>query len=193
MYFRLAMVCYTNNMNKLPKRIAMVNTIGAVGYMLLLAVWAFFAAIIIALVFDASSRLNPEVPVQSISLPAPTEPSMAVTVVGYVLAVAVLILTIAILVTLPYFIGKWGARFVRRLMAITHIDVTLTQVFLVKGLLATLPLSALIVINLVMMPDSITFAAMYVATVALAAFAIGLFLVQLLLARRLRIAVDKTW
>ncbi len=187
------MVCYTNTMNKLLGRIAMVNTVGAVGYMLLLAVWAFFAAIVTALVFDASSKLNPEVPLQSVSLPTPHEPSMIITAVGYVLAVAVLILTIAILVTLPYLIGKWGARLVRRLMAITHIDITLTQIFLVKGLLATIPLAVLIVINLVLTPESITFATMYVATVALAALSIGLFLVQLLLAQRLRIAVDETW
>jgi hypothetical protein len=180
-------------MSRLTKHIAAINTVGSIGYMLLVATWAFFMAIIIGLVFEASNRLNADIPMQPAVAPPSAEPSMIVTVVGYVLAVVALLVTIAILATLPYLIGKWGSRMVRRLMVITRIDITLTQLFLVKALLATMPLTALIIINVVYMPESVTFAAMYVATVALAAFTIGLFFVQLLLARRLKVSVDETW
>ncbi len=180
-------------MSELTKRMTVINTVGSVGYMLLAATWAFFAAIVVALIFDASSKLNPEISMRSVALSTPHEASITITVLSYVLAAAILVVTIAILVTLPYLIGKWGSRLVRWLMRLLHIDITLTQLFLVKGLLATLPLSALIIINVIFLPESVTFATMYIATVAVAVTAIGLFLVQLLLARRLGVSPDKTW
>jgi hypothetical protein len=179
-------------MKNIQKQVAVVNILGTVGYMLLVTVWAFFAAILLALLFDASAGMGqPEVTQPPESETSGTGPVMVAA--SYVITGLVILVSVGIVVTLPYFIGKWGSRLLRGLMKLCRIDVTRRQLFFVKGIVVTAPLVGLLLVNLVIMPENVTFAAMYVATVILAAVSLALFFVQLLLARRFNIPVDKVW
>ena len=180
-------------MKKIFRAVTTVNVFGAIGYMLLVASWAFFLAIIIALLLDPSVRTLPTDIVQSQATPTPKGPSLAVIVASYAITALAVMVSLFVLVTLPYFVGKWCARMIRRLMTMLKIAITTGQLFLMKSMLATLPLIGLMIINFTLVPESVTFAAMYVATVGLSALSIGSFLVQLLIARRLKIPTDQVW
>ena len=180
-------------MKKIFRAITTVNVFGAIGYMLLVASWAFFVAIVIALLLDPSVRTLPTDTMQSQAVPASGEPAPAVIVASYAITVLVIIVSVFVLVTLPYFVGKWCARMIRRLLSILKVPITKGQLFLTKSILATLPLIGLMIINLTMAPESITFAAMYVSTVFLSAMSIAAFLIQLMITRRLKIPTDQMW
>ncbi len=172
----------------------MVNLIGAVGYMVLVAAWTLFLAVLLSFWFDSYSAgqsggiLHPS-PAKSVANP----PSTAVWVAGYIITGLVVIVTVAIVAMLPYFIGRWGSRLVKALMKLCRIDMTRRQLLLVRGILATIPVMGLMFIYLFFRPDDITFAAMYGGTVALSALTIGLFLLQTFLARRFKIDISRLW
>lgn len=179
---------------KVPKTILGINICGALGYMFLLAVWALFVATVLGLLFDAIEAAPSTVIIPNAEdQPSGAAPSSAVLVAGYVLAVVLGLISLGVAVTAPYFVGKWGSRFVRWLMKVAKIDVTRSQLFLVKGMLAALPLMGLLMIHFLMAPGSITFAALYASSVGLSAVSLVCFLVQLLLVRRFNIPVDKVW
>lgn len=180
-------------MKKLFSAITTVNTFGAIGYMLLIAAWAFFAAVGVALLVDPSIRSLPSEVVQQSTVHTPTEPSPAVIVASYALTGLVIVVSVFIIITLPYFIGKWGSRMVRCLMGVLKMSITRDRLFLVKSVLATLPLVGLMIIHFTLHPESITFGAMYVATVGVSVLSIGSFLLQQLVARRLKTPAGHIW
>lgn len=162
--------------------------------MLLVTAWTFFAAIMIALMFDPSVRMIPTDIIQGSSVTTSGgTPSVAVVVAGYVITAVIILISIGVVITLPYFIGKWCSRLLRRVMLAMKVSITKRQLFLTKCIFATLPLLGFMLVHFLLTPNSMTFAAMYMATVALSAGSIVAFLVQLLLARRLKIPAGKTW
>jgi len=169
-----------------------VNILGAAGYVLLLASWVFFVTVTLVLALDPTMNSYPTGSVYSPPV-SPSAPSPLTVVAGYLIAAVMAVLTIVILVALPYLVGKWGSRVLRRLMLIFNIPISRRQMFLMKSIIATLPLVGFMVINFMLVPQSFTFAAMYITTVALSVLSIGLFLVQLFVARRLKIPVERIW
>jgi hypothetical protein len=173
--------------------VSVVNVFGAIGYMLLVATWVFFVAIVIALALDPSIRTFPTDITQHPNLPSPEKPSLAVIVAGYAITGLMIAISAFIVVTLPYLVGKWGARMIRQLMVALKIPITKSQLFFTKSIVAVLPLVGLMIINFTLAPDTVTFAAMYISTVVLSALSVTAFLIQLVIARRLNIPADQTW
>ena len=180
-------------MKKLSRADTIMNACGAIGYMLLLTTWALFAAILLALVFGASYQPGATEVTQTVSPSSASESSAVLVAASYILTVVLVLVSIGIVMTLPYFVGKWGSRILRWLMRMTRIDITRRQLFFVKSILASLPLLGLLIVNFTLMPEEITLAAMYVATVSIGAVSITIFLLQLLLARRLNVPVEEVW
>lgn len=178
---------------KTPKPIMLINICGALGYMFLLAVWTLFAAALLGVAFDAIEVSSSKEVIEIVDTPQGEASSPPAIVVSYVFAAVLGLVSIGVVVTAPYLIGKWGSRLVRGLMRLAKVDRTHGQVFLVKGLLAALPLLGLLLIHFLRMPEAITFAALYVACVGLAIISLVCFLVQLFLARRFNIPVDEVW
>lgn len=181
-------------MKKIFRPTTVVNIFGAIGYVLLIVTWAFFVAIVIALIFDSSIRTNPTDIIQNSGSSLPAAKSSPVLVAaGYAITGLVIIVSIGVLVMAPYYIGKWGSRLLRRLMLALKVDITKRQLFLVKCMLATLPLVGFMSIHFMLAPDTMAFAAMYLATVALSVLSISLFSIQLFVARHLKVSIDQTW
>jgi len=180
-------------MNKVPKPVAAINVCGAIGYMLLLAVWVLFAAVVVSLLLETAAGGGPidlsKVPESTVA----KEPGPTMVVASYVITAVMVLVCVGVVATLPYLIGKWGSRFTRVLMRLFRVDITRRQLFFVKCILTVLPLIGLLVVNFVIMPEGMTFAALYGATVALAMATIGLFFLQLWLARRFNVPVDRVW
>ncbi len=176
------------------RKIVVANVFGAIGYMLLVAAWAFSLAVILAILFETTGVGQPSMPLEPTKETVTAgSPSPVVMVASYAITGLVVLVSLGILVTLPYFVGKWGARIVKGFMKLTRIDMTRKQLLLVKGCLAALPLLVLMVLQLALTPEGIVFAAMFGATVAASLLAIVAFLMQALLARRQKLSIDEVW
>lgn len=187
-------VWYTiSSMKSISRQVIIVNIFGASGYMLLCAAWAFFIAIAVALLIDPSIQALPTDITQNPTNQNTDNSSPALIVAGYVIAALMAAVSVVVIVTLPYLIGKWGSKILRSLMKVLRIPYSQRQLFLTKSVLAVVPLIGLLIINGVFAPETITFAAVYVATVVVATLAIIVFFLQLLLARSLGVSADKTW
>lgn len=180
-------------MRVLQKAVA-PNVFGAIGYMLLIAAWTFSLAVVFAIFFEATGAGRPNAPLEPAKgISTGGSSSQVVVIASQVIAGLAVLLSAIMLVALPYFIGKWGSRIVKGFMKICHIDMTAEQLLLVKGGLAVVPLLILMVLQLLLKPEGIVFAAMFTLTVAAAALAVVAFLVQTLLARRQKLSIDRLW
>lgn len=170
-----------------------VNLFGAIGYMLLLATWAFLAALVVSLSLQ-NGTANSFIEVNGGSTtPVVTQPSITIIVAGYAIGALMAVLTVIVLLTFPYFLAKWGGRLLRRGMGSFHIELTRRSLFLVKSVLATVPLVGMIVINGIIQPADPTFALIHLVSTGLTITSIGAFFVQLLFARKYNVSVDKAW
>lgn len=177
------------------RREGVVNIFGAAGYLLLFAAWTFFLAVVLSFIFDGQGMGRAdEVLAPSAESSSPSAPVGSIAwVVGYILAGLAVLFSLVVLILLPYFVGKWGSKIVKAFMKVCRIDMTNRQLFFVKAIWAAVPLIGLMIILLTLRPEGMTFAVMYGVTVVLSILAIASYFVQAILARRLKISVDKLW
>lgn len=181
-------------MKNILRREVVVNAFGAVGYTLLVAAWTFFLAVLLSSLFEAYASQGQSSGVLSPSpKPNPTSAGPVVVVAGYIITGLIAAVSLAIVATLPYFIGRWGSRILKAFMKLCRIDMTKRQLFFVKAILAILPLVGLMIMQFILRPEDITFAAMYGGAVILSVLAITSSLTQTLLARRFKLAFDRLW
>jgi hypothetical protein len=176
-------------MKKLSPRVIAVNSIGTLGYMSSLLVWVLLATIVLALFLNGLAVV-PTQPGEIIST-QPESNSLA-TGVAYVVTGIMIVVTIAVLVFLPYFIGKLSSASLRWLLKVLHVIPTKQRLFLAKSIVTTVPLIGFFIINLLISP-SMTFSIIYIVTVVAAAFALGCFLLQLIIARALHVPERSVW
>lgn len=186
--------CYTKLVVK--KQIASsvwVNGVGAIGYMLLVTVWVLFVAVIFGLMIDPSSAGAPLEVEKMPSGMSTGELSGGVLVAGYAITVLIGVICVALLITLPYFIGKIGGRVLRWSLRQFKISISRRTLLFVKSIVLLAPLVGFIGIQVFVSPDSTTFAAMFVMSLAVVTLGLVAFLVQLLLARHFTLPLDKQW
>jgi len=176
-------------MKKLSPRVIGVNIVGTIGYMSSLLAWVLLATIGLALFLNGMTV----VPMQPSEITS-TQPEAngLATGAAYVVTGVMIVVTIAVLVLLPYFIGKLSSVSLRWLLKILRIPPTKRRLFLAKSIVTTLPLVGFFVINLLISP-SMTFSIIYIVTVVAAAFALGCFLLQLIIARALHVPERSVW
>jgi hypothetical protein len=176
-------------MKKLSPRVIGVNIIGTIGYMSSLLAWVLLATIALALFLNGLTVL-PAQPSEIVS--TQPESNSLVTGMAYVVTGVMIVVTIAVLVLLPYFIGKLSSVSLRWLLKVLHITPTKRRLFLAKSIVTTVPLIGFFVVNLLIGPSMI-FSIIYIVTVVAAAFALGCFLLQLIIARALHVPERSVW
>jgi hypothetical protein len=181
-----------NKHKKFQPSIVGVNVLGVFGYMLVLTAWVLLVAVIVALLMQRNIVVLPEVITDT--PPAASSPISGLTVGFASVVTAIMVLaTLVVLIVFPYLVGKWSSRTLRRLSLLVKISPTKRHMFLVKGLVATIPLLGFLIIALVARDVTLTFAIVYSATVIASVVAIMFFFVQLLLARAFRLSDENVW
>lgn len=180
-------------MKKLTKKLLAVNTFGTLGYMLTLLSWLLFLGVIVLLWGqNAMIGVSPQ-PIEYNEGTGPAEPSSLLTGVGFSVTAIIIVISMIVVVVLPYFIGKIGSKGTRRLMKLLKITESKRHLFFTKCSLATLPLLGFFIIATVFSPADITIPAVHVATIVSSLLAMGCFLIQLVLSRRLHSSYDTLW
>lgn len=172
----------------------LVNTCGAVGYLLLALTWVFFASAIVWLGMQSSLLTSPvDLNPSQTPVISQASPSFAAQLTAYTVTVAMVLTTIGLLLTLPYLVGKWGAHIVRQLMRIVRVPLTRRNLFLTKGMLAVTPLAGFILINLVSEPLDMTLPILHITAIVVGVVSIGCFWLQLATARALSLPMKDVW
>lgn len=180
-------------MKNVPKRIIAVNALGAGGYLLTLASWTLFLYVVTLLFADSSVITVPtEVPHATESAVS-SDVSGVMRIAGYAMAVVATLVTIGILATLPYFLGKYLSRAMRRALLAIRVTPTLRSMFVVKILALMVPAVGFFVMNLALAPVSMTFAAVSIAAFFATVVAIAFFLLQVFAARYFRVGDKAIW
>lgn len=177
-------------MKKSKLRVVGVNTLGAVGYMLVVTVWALTLAVLLAVLMGQSASTPP--PTAEITQANESAFTGVSTAAAYAITAIMLIITLGVFVSLPFFIGKWSSSGLRRLLAFLHIPPARRTLFFAKSIVAVIPLIGFFVVSM-QITATMAFAALYVAVVACTVFALLLFVVQLITARALRIPERLVW
>ena len=181
-------------MKKIERRVIVVNIFGVVGYTLLMTTWALFVGLAVVSLFEISPASPETITCGSSSVAGSiTEPSELLIAFSYLFTAVVAIVTVGIFITFPYFLAKWLARTLRWGMDKLKIETSRRHLFLAKSILATLPLLGFLGLSTMLELVDVLFSSVYIATVGLTVIVIGSFLIQLVLARRLRVPAAKTW
>lgn len=178
-------------MKKLAIKTGLVNTIGTLGYLILMLGWLLLAVVIMILLVASSVIVIPPDTSQVIVSSAPA--ATPIVIGSYILTAIMVIVTIGVIVTLPYFIGKWSSRQLRRFMQAIRLVETRRTLFLTKCVVAVVPLFGFLLIQLFLDPGTMTFGTLHIATIVTAVLAIACFGFQLVLARRLRLSSSAMW
>jgi hypothetical protein len=177
-------------MKKLQPRVVGVNALGAIGYMLMWLVWVLLIAVIVTLLMERSVV----VPTQPVETTEP-QPIFAelTTGVAYLAAAVVVAFTIAVLVLLPYLVGKWSSIGLRGVLNLLRIVPTRRAMFLTKSIVTVFPLIGFFIVMLLLSAPTMLFALLYMLAVVAAIIALGLFFLQLIIARTLHVSERSVW
>jgi len=176
-------------MKKLTLRTFGVNVLGTIGYMSSLLSWILLMTVLLALFLNGPAV----VPVESSETVAPGSALGGLaTGAAYVVTAIMIIVTVAVLVLLPYFIGKLSSTSLRWLLGLLRMTPTKRHMFLAKSIVATIPLIGFFVVTLFIDP-SMTFSIIYMVSVAAAGLALVCFLLQLIIARTLHVPERSVW
>ena len=168
-----------------------MNSAGAAGYILALGVWVLLASVIIMLTIGGTASTKPVTPEE---IPAETALfSGLVTGVSYGVAAVMTVVSIVVFVLLPYWVGKVGSGALHWIAKRLKIAPTNQHILMAKGVATALPLVGFWVVLVVAGELPLALAMTYIAAVAMATAALLLFLLQLALARLLRVPSDKVW
>jgi hypothetical protein len=179
---------------RVRKAIVLVNTFGAVGYLLLLLCVVFFVAALAWLFLQSSAiPLSGEEIVTPGAYDGPSQISPVGMSIAYIAAGIVAFLSLLLVILFPYFIGKWCAKIVRHLMKSLRIPLTRRNAFLTKGMLAMIPLVGFIGLNIVYEAPDITIPTLHIAAIVTSLLSIGCFLLQVYISRSLNVSVRDSW
>lgn len=177
-------------MKKLQPRVIGVNILGALGYMLVLLAWVLLAAVIAALVLERSTPVPLQPPEASTVQPAF---SQLATGVSYIITAIMVVVTVGLVVLFPYLIGKWSSVVLRWILKTLRIAPTKRHLFLAKAIVTVLPLIGFFVVTLTLTTPTIVFSVLYISSVVAAVLALGCFLLQLIIARALKLPERLIW
>lgn len=176
------------------KALLLVNALGALGYFTMILAWTLFVAVLL-LIFTQSSviSLPSDMPLTSTTSSAVTNDAVFLRIIAYLITAIMAVLTLGMLLLLPYFLGKWGAKVMRRLLVWSRVVETRRHLFFTKCLVIITPLVGFIVINLFYKSMDITIPAVHAAVIFLSLVSLGCFLLQLGSARSLNVNVRDMW
>ena len=172
----------------------MTNIFGAAGYACMSLAWVLFVSVVFAVLVDASVIVIPPAPLQAEPAPLlPEEFSAVVIAVGYGVTIIAVLATLAVVILLPYLIGKWGSVVLRRLLSHAKISVTARHLFLLKLGLVLVPTVGMFVMSSLMPFVGGVFHAVLLVGSLFTMLAIVFFVLQLFCARYLRVAAGNVW
>lgn len=177
-------------MKKLQPRIIGVNILGALGYILVLLAWVLLATVVVPLVFEESAIVPVQPPEVSTAQPMF---SQLATGVSYVITAIMVVVTFGLLVVFHYLIGKWSSVALRWMLKVLRIVPTKRHLFLAKAIVTVLPLIGFFIVTLILAVPTIVISTLYITSVIAAVLALGCFLLQLIIARALKLPERLVW
>jgi hypothetical protein len=178
---------------RVRKAVVLVNSLGAAGYLFLALAWVMFAMAALWLIVQSSITTLPVDMATQPSSSVATTNNTATQIVTYSIGLVVVVVMVAFIISLPYLIGKWGSRVVRKLLRYFSITPGLRHVFLAKSLLAMVPLIGFVVIALRGEPADIALPLLHIISIVMSVAALGCFLLQLWAARVLSLPAKDVW
>lgn len=181
-------------MKRLPRRVIVTNIFGAAGYACMSLAWVLFVSVIFAVLLDASVIIIPPVLPQAAPDPLlPEEFSAVAIAVGYGVTIIAILATLAVVILLPYLIGKWGSVVLRRLLSYGKIPITTRHLFLLKLGLVLVPTAGMFVMSSLMPFVGGVFYAILLVGSVFTMLAIVFFVLQLFCARYLQVTTKNVW
>ncbi len=169
----------------------LVNLPAAIAY--LLSIVSF--VLLFAFVFDVMSP--PATPIKEVVVSGGAnglnEVSVSQQVATYVLASFMLAISVALMVTLPYYLARTYARGVRRLMRLLRLPQTSQQLMLLKLMIFSVPLVGFTVAILVVPQVTYTLAALTVVNLMCCVAAILLTIFHAYIVYRHKLVVSRVW
>lgn len=176
-------------MRRRLKRITIVNAFGALGYMCILIAWTMVMAVVFLMMVDGNLIVTPTVAGRAaVSLPTSTVLSAA----EWLLTALMVIATFAILITLPYFIGKGGSHLLRKGLLLLHIPRTKSHMLLAKAAVAVLPSVCFALLTTIGFQGPVV-APLYITVFLTGIVSLVFFTIQYLLAVRFNVQAAKIW
>lgn len=179
---------------QLPKHSKIVvNIFGAVGYTLILFIYILSSGVLLWWLANGGQLIAFGITPESIEatgrIDSTPDPSLPVAIVSYIAAGFMAVTSVFVLVSLPYWLGKFGSKILKRAIRLCQISVTPLSLLIAKMLfcgLALIPLLAYILYgqqNLVVVVTMLIF-------IALAAV---VFILQHSLAKMSRFEAKDIW
>lgn len=182
-------------MRKISKRVLVTNAFGTFGYGLVIFSWLLFIGVLFLLLWQDSSFYTPVNEVVPGSEVTPGSGNMAglATGIGYMVAAIMALISLGIIIVLPYFVGKISSKWLKLAMKHLKVEPSKRHLFLMKCCVAAMPLLGFFVVSLLYGEITMTVALVHIATIITGVLAMVLFLVQLLLARRFKVSFTQLW
>lgn len=182
-------------MRKISRRVLVTNAFGTIGYGLTIFSWLLFIGVLFLLLWQDSSFYTPVNQIVPSSQEGSGDPSMSAlaTGIGYVVAAVMAVISLGIIIALPYFVGKVSSRGLKLAMKHLKVEPSKWHLFLMKCCVAVVPLLGFFVVSLLYAEVDLTIALTHIATVAIGVLAMVMFLVQLLLARHFKVSFTQLW
>ena len=179
-------------MKRFEKRTILVNGFGALGYFILLLSWTLFAAIVIMGLLNASVLSVPVLESTQIDTGRP-DPSGTLTVSAYIITGLAILATVAVVVVMPYLVGRWGSKLIRLILRAVKSPSTHRTVFSVKLVLLFIASIGMFAASFFLPPENAEVYAVQLVGSVCTILAIILFGAQHWLARRTKLAIEKVW
>lgn len=179
-------------MKRFEKQAVLINGFGAFGYFILLLTWALFAAVVIMGLLNASVLQVPALDSVQVDAGRP-EPSGALAASAYVVTGVMAIVSLAVVIVLPYLVGHWGSRLTRLLLRAAKSPLGHRSLFSTKLLLLLAASLGMFISGFFLPPENSEVYAVQLFGSVCAVVAIVLFMTQHILAKRLKIAIEKVW
>jgi hypothetical protein len=189
----LLTVCYTvSNMRSISKRIVAVNTLGLLGYMSMLVSWLLLLAVVFVMIVNSPLVVTEHTVITTSGSPMPQEMSGIAQFASYGVTAVVIVVSISVFVTLPYFMSRGMSRLMRRILGALAISATWWHMWLIKALAAVIPCVAFLAVSIFNSPQDTTIP-LFVVVFFASLLSTGIFLLQYFTALRLRVAPSAIW
>jgi len=179
-------------MKRFEKRVIFINIFGAAGYLVLLLTWTLFASVVLMGLMDASVLHMPVVESTQSEGSRP-EPSGVLTVSAYVITGLAVLVSAAVVILLPYLVGRWGSKFVRICARLAKTPLGHRSMLSIKLLLLLAASMGMFIAGFFLPPENTEVFAVQLFGSVCAVVTVAFFSIQHLIAKRMKLKIEKVW
>ena len=179
-------------MRRIEKRVVAINVLGALGYTAQLLAWTFFVSIVLMILIDSSLIQVPLNELDAMPVGEKGSPG-TLSAVAYVVTGLVALVSVVIVICLPFLIGLWGSKFTRLLLRVTKLPIGHRELLVCKLIVLLLASLGMYIAGFVLPSEYSDVYAVLIGGAIAAVVTVLLFTLQHYCAKRLKITAEKTW